>query len=199
MPSNLEAHVGIDYGSKMAGTTVIASADEQGQIVFTQSQKKQDADKMIETWLSQHSIKTVFIDAPLSLPMVYKTGAPEGNYFYRKADQELRAMSPMFLGGLTARAMRLKANLNQYKCKLYEVYPGQLAKHLDLPSDLYKKDKSNISDLTEGLVNNFSLSLVKIPENWHQFDALLAYISGLRFSKQEHLVFGESSEGLIII
>ncbi len=199
MPSKVEAHIGIDYGSKMAGTTVIASADEHGQIVFTQSQKKQDADKMIETWLSQHPIKMVFIDAPLSLPLVYKTGAPEGNYFYRKADQELRAMSPMFLGGLTARAMRLKAQLGQQNCQLFEVYPGQLAKHLGLSPDLYKKDKSNIADLTEDLINNFSLSLVKIPENWHQFDALLAYISGLRFSKQEHLAFGESSEGLIII
>lgn len=199
MPDSLAPHVGIDYGSKMAGTTVIAALNEHAQIVFTQSQKKKDADLMIQTWLAAHPIKVVFIDAPLSLPMVYQTPSPEGNYFYRKADQDLRAMSPMFLGGLTARAMRLKANLSLQKCQLYEVYPGHLAKHLSLPPDLYKKDKSNIPALTKQLVDNFSLHLAKIPENWHQFDALLAYISGLRFAKQEHLTFGELPEGLIII
>ncbi|MEM6380094.1 MAG: DUF429 domain-containing protein, partial [Bacteroidota bacterium] len=140
MQVNPNPHVGIDYGSKMAGTTVIAFARADGKIEFYQSEKKKDADKMIETWLMEHSIKLVFIDAPLSLPKVYQKPTASGNYFYRKADAELRAMSPMFLGGLTARAMRLKAVLSEEACQLFEVYPGQLAKHLELPKEKYKKD-----------------------------------------------------------
>ena len=95
--------------------------------------------------------------------------------------------------------MRLKAVLSAKACQFFEVYPGQLARHLDLPKQEYKKDKVHLSNLTAHLIQCFSIELAKIPENWHQFDALLAYISGLRFARKEHLSIGENSEGLIIV
>lgn len=198
MTKNNSEHIGVDYGSKLAGTTVLAFKKEE-QVHFFQSKKKQDADVLIESWLSTSSVKIVFIDAPLSLPIVYKDQSLGQNYFYREADQDLKAMSPMFLGGLTARAMRLKAHLIEKDYTIHEVYPGQLAKHLNLPKDLYKKDKAAINSLSGRLEQEFQLELAKMPENWHQFDALLAYISGLRFLRQEHLSFGQAQEGVIII
>ncbi|MFY8020692.1 MAG: hypothetical protein ACOVP1_05820, partial [Bacteroidia bacterium] len=38
---------GIDYGSKLAGTTAIAMLDEKRNFSFIQSQKNEDADEMI--------------------------------------------------------------------------------------------------------------------------------------------------------
>ena len=103
-------HIGIDYGSKMAGTTVIAYL-KSGKLHFAQSQKKKDADLFVENWVAQHQPRAIFLDAPLSLPGVYTEPEAYDDYFYRAGDRLLRAMSPMFLGGLTARAMRLSRRL----------------------------------------------------------------------------------------
>ena len=97
---------GIDYGSKLAGTTCIAWMKE-GQLKIIQSAKNQDADEWIITQLDNESIDQIFMDAPLSLPPAFHDPLSD-EFFYRAADRELKAMSPMFLGGLTARAMRLK-------------------------------------------------------------------------------------------
>lgn len=43
------------------------------------------------------------------------------------------------------------------------------------------------------------LRFEKYPKNQHQFDALLAWISGYRFINQQHSIFGEAQEGLIIV
>ena len=97
-------HIGIDYGAKLAGTTAICF-EQSGQLKIWQSEKKKDADKFVQESIKQLQPTTVFIDAPLSLPLAY-FGEGE-NYFYRECDKILKGMSPMFLGGLTARAMRL--------------------------------------------------------------------------------------------
>lgn len=93
---------GVDYGSKLAGTTVITFLS-QNQLVTYQSPKGKNADDWLKNLLSTQKIGTIYIDAPLSLPSAY-CGKGD-NFHYRKADQMLHAMSPMFLGGLTARAI----------------------------------------------------------------------------------------------
>jgi predicted nuclease with RNAse H fold len=106
----LKKIVGIDYGAKLAGTTV-AAWNENGSLHWKCSGKKQDADKWLEEKLLQLRPDLIFMDAPLSLPGVYSGQGTD--YFYREGDRALGAMSPMFLGGLTARAMQLKANLTE--------------------------------------------------------------------------------------
>lgn len=89
-------HLGIDYGSKLAGTTAICY-QEGDALTIIQSEKKQDADRFINDTVESLKPEQIFIDAPLSLPAAYFGNGDD--YFYRDCDRQLKAMSPMFLGG----------------------------------------------------------------------------------------------------
>lgn len=193
--------IGIDYGSKLAGTTAIAFLKEDLQIGFEISEKKRDADQFILDWITKNEVDHIFLDAPLSLPGVYQNLNGYEDYFYRNSDKELKSMSPMFLGGLTARAMRLQNALERKKLKVFEVYPGYLAKILELRKFEYKKSTQNISDNLVALFKfmDSEFMLARNPENWHEFDALLAFFIGWRFTQGQHLSFGNSEEGIIIV
>ena len=190
---------GIDYGSKLAGTTVIAYLKD-GKAQFLQTKKKQDADQFILEKLAVLNIQKVFLDAPLSLPGVYRGLLGYEDFFYRKGDKLLRAMSPMFLGGLTARAMRLHRQLQANNIEVLEIYPAQLAQRLQLSDLNYKKKTENIAGVVAHLATllpySFDASIIK---NWHQVDALLALYSGWRYEQDEHEVFGAVEEGQIVI
>ncbi len=191
---------GVDYGSKLAGTTVIAHL-LNGSIRLYQSQKKKDADAFLRNWVKEQAPSHLFLDAPLSLPGVYTMPSLYDDYFYRKADRELRAMSPMFLGGLTARAMRLKKEWSDTDIRLVEIYPAKLADLLLIRALGYKKQKAQLERVLEKMapaLHGFEWSPSEI-DNWHQVDALLALMSGLRFLKDEHLAFGEEKEGIIVV
>lgn len=189
---------GVDYGSKMAGTTVIAIYEEGKPIHFYQSEKKKDADSYLLQRIEEFELKEIFLDAPLSLPGRY-SGVPGcEDYFYRKGDKELRAMSPMFIGALTARAMKFRDHLEEKEVIVREIYPAALAKVLNLKDLGYKKEKENISKCLEVLYGKFQFHLGQAPENWHQFDALLAVGSGLRYKLKEHIFVGDEAEGGII-
>lgn len=202
----LSSFAGIDYGSKTSGNTIICHHNGQ-QIHFYNADKK-DADAFIIDWITRrqttqnHSvIKAIFLDAPLSLPGVYQSIKDFPNYHYRQCDIALSAMSPMFLGGLTARAMELKQHLrHKTNIDTYEVYPKALAQHL-LPELYHKKLTVNeMSYLCEVLTKAVpSLTLAEPPATQHQFDAVLAWVSGYRFMNQQHLVFGDIREGIIIV
>lgn len=190
----MKTFAGIDYGSKLAGTTVICYKTE-GRLTFRQSEKKKDADAFIEQQLQALNLEVVFIDAPLSLPMVYQNPMQGDDFFYRTCDRDLQAMSPMFLGGLTARAMKLRHR--NASIEFYEAYPAALARNLEINSLGYKKDKQHIHMLAEKLQQFYSLEFETMPQNWHQFDALLAYLIGLRFERGEAESFGNPDEGLV--
>ncbi len=190
---------GIDYGSKLAGTTAIAAL-EPGGLSFWQSKPKQDADRFILEWAAEFRPERAFLDAPLSLPGIYRYPEQYQDHFYRQGDQALRAMSPMFLGGLTARAMRLKNQLESMGVEVLEVYPAHLAKLMSLDVLQYKKGLPQIAAILPIL----SAQLPGQPQvpplpSWHQVDALLALISGIRYLKGEHQAFGDPQEGLIIV
>ena len=186
---------GVDYGSRLAGTTAICYR-EGDAYVFCQSAKKQDADKFLQDFFSTYDNGLVAIDAPLSLPKVY--GQPDrfSDYHYRKCDREVAAMSPMFLGGLTARAMSL-ANTLRNTMEVVEVYPKLLSMKLNLPQGEYKKDPSSIERLTETVTRESGVTMKKPPQNWHQFDALLACLSGERVRNGTAQAYGDPEEGLI--
>ena len=100
----MSSWIGIDYGAKLSGYTAICF-NQNDILTIQQCLYGKDADKWLKEVLTQHDFESVYIDAPLSLPGKYRALSGYNDFHYRKCDQELRAMSPLFLGGLTARAM----------------------------------------------------------------------------------------------
>ena len=180
---------GIDYGSKMAGTTVVASL-EKDQVELFSAAKKQDADIFISQLVEEKEPELIGIDAPLSLPAVYHENGDD--YFYRQCDKELKAMSPMFLGGLTARAMKLKANLG---IAMVEVYPGALARDLQLNRFDYKLKEADYAEMISLL--HWDANLERMPENSHEFDSILALYITWKLENDQALQVGRLDEGLI--
>lgn len=182
-------HIALDYGSKLAGTTAVCF-EKNKRLHLLQSAKKQDADEWLRRLIAEKKPDAVYIDAPLSLPGIYRG---EGcDYFYRAADRALGAMSPMFLGGLTARAMQLRAGFPELP--FYEIYPAQLVRTLFPGTFFYKKD---LPTFFEKLAERLPFSFENEPANWHQADAALAWLSGWRHGNGEALAFGEAGEGVI--
>lgn len=190
--------IGIDYGSKLAGTTVVAFANDSNLIEFKTSEKKKDADKFLIKTVEALQPEYIFLDAPLSLPGVYTNSQQFEDYFYRKGDKILKGMSPMFLGGLTARAMRLKHHFENQGKKVIEIYPAIHAQRMDLKAYNYKKQLQYIPDVLAILQHNLPLKVNwKTIKTWHQVDALLAYYAGFRYSKGDAESFGDAEEGMI--
>lgn len=185
--------IGIDYGSKLAGTTVICY-NNNNKIQTLQSEKKKDADAMILKFCDSYNPKLIFIDAPLSLPSAYFNDTAS-DYFYREADKVTQAMSPMFIGGLTARAIKLKNALQAQNREVIETYPRQLVKHLSL-EHFYKKD---IKDFLQALETKIAMPNLPEVDNWHSVDAILAYSSAQRFTEGKSELFGNPEEGVIYI
>jgi predicted nuclease with RNAse H fold len=185
--------VGIDYGSKLAGTTVIAYVKAK-QLHIIQSEKKQDADKWLQEQIALIKPSYIMMDAPLSLPLAYF--GDSDNYFYRECDKAMSAMSPMFLGGLTARAMRLCSSWEDLK--VIETYPGYLARKI-LKIDDYNKKIPYKGQLNQYLSDLLAMDIHEDPINWHQVDAILCWYSGSRYNSNINEVFGDEKEGLIIV
>ena len=196
---------GIDYGSKLAGTTVITLFNQaDGTIHTTSSAIKQDADKLIlQTIESQNGQGLIMLDAPLSLPAVYLDRfGKEQDYFYREADRVLGAMSALFLGGLMARAMKLSSQLSQKGNLVLETYPKQVVqKVLTTPFD-YKQGKgpteSDIEILNQAIAPHCQSRLGTM-HTWHQFDSSLCLLAGLRKTADLAIPFGNRLEGQIWI
>ena len=136
----------------------------------------------------------VFMDAPLSLPGVYRQLPGCHDYFFREADRALRAMSPLFLGGLTARAMQLAATTPD-AITFYETYPSAVARLLQLEAVGYKK---TLPPVVEALQQICPVPFLPAEvTSWHHADALLAWMAGERFQRQVHITYGVPDEGQI--
>ncbi len=196
--ANLSNIVGIDYGSKLAGTTVIAYLDDNNSVSFLTSEKKKDADKFILKSIEILKPKYIFLDAPLSLPGVYTMPEKYDNYFYRIGDKVLKGMSPMFLGGLTARAMRLRKELEKQDVQVLETYPAIHAQRFELKQLNYKKKVQYTAAVVDFLEEQFTFQFNREQiKSWHQVDALMAFYTGFRFINNEIEQFGAVDEGLI--
>ncbi|WP_439883124.1 hypothetical protein ACSX1A_08115 [Pontibacter sp. MBLB2868] len=201
MQLEVPRHMGIDYGSRLAGTTAVAMV-QNGLLEVWQSTRGQDADKWLLNLTKALKPNTVFIDAPLSLPKVYAADdafTSGSEYFYRVCDKEVQAMSPMFLGGLTARAIRFRVTLAEQGLPALETYPSQLAKLLFEHLPGYKKDPEALPVFTEALQSLLPVSIAASPSNWHQFDSLLAWFSGFRHLQGQSILYGDAREGRIIV
>lgn len=194
--ANYNCIAGIDYGSKLAGTTAISILKNQ-EIIVRQSAKKQDADLLLENLIKEYNPEIIGFDAPLSLPGIYTNQKDKTDYFYREADRQLKAMSPMFLGGLTARAMTLKAKLETNKSKFIETYPAKIAEGLGLKELGYKKEKESISSCLEVLQHQLPYMIKVEVTNWHAFDSALALLGAYKYTKNSAQKVGNENEGVI--
>lgn len=211
MPSSLPLIIGIDFGSRYAGTTVIAVAStRRGKITNVElisTRRGEDSDHVILSSVRNivsnvNPTKiTVGIDAPLSLPMATRKvrPAPESDFLFRKCDRELEAMSPLFLGGLTGRAMKLAATLQaMFGAEILEVYPAALADTLTIRGYREgKRGKIIPNDVREAI--HHLLPLAPTPQSYHELDALLALLSVLRFLNKTAKRFGSRREGMITV
>lgn len=187
-------HFGIDYGANLAGTTAVCFK-EQDKLLLSCSKKKKNADLFLTEMMVKYQPNLVFIDAPLSLPKAYYG---DGNDFhFRKADRLTQAMSPMFLGGLTARAIALKSA--HQSIKFYETYPKMLIKNTPSIGQHYNKKTKLREEIIAVLADILPFALAEKPKNWHEFDAIIAWYSGYRFLNEEAEIFGDPSEGRIIV
>ena len=189
---------GVDYGSKTSGFTCAAIIHD-GAISVHQATKNKDADKWLKDLLEPLKPNVIGIDAPLSIPGALREIDGFTNYHYRKADLEAKAMSPMFLGGLTARAIELAHWLRQTTAsKVIEVYPKLTAQELQLDSKRYKKDKVFLQEAKDALASDtgWNLDAVEV-DNWHQYDALMALRTAELYINEKANVLGDKAEGLI--
>jgi predicted nuclease with RNAse H fold len=192
---------GIDFGAKLSGTTVVARLYEHNKVDFHTVSKGRDADEFLGGFFENNpDLWLAYIDAPLSLPAVYQNGLGEGDYFFREADRRTGAMSPMFLGGLTARAMQLRVRAEKLGIKLVETYPAKLAEVFKLEEKGYKKGEGSKQEIAMeiGKRLNFSFDKANIV-SWHHVDALLALASAKRFEMQAAMTYGNPQEGVIIV
>lgn len=192
---------GIDYGSKLSGNTVIAIL-QINKIYFLDVDAGTDADEFIFRAAAHFKPDIIFLDAPLSLPSVY-CGGNGTDYHFREADKQLCAMSPMFLGGLTARAIQLKNKLEaEINTKVYETYPKAIAHSYQLKERGYKQQKKQLISCSNHLRSNLNASLFidcQDIKTWHHLDALLALFGAMRFVTGRALPYGNKNEGLIYV
>lgn len=189
--------LGIDYGSKTSGFTAAASYSSKGVVDVYQSEKGKNADAWLLDLTQELKPKFIAIDAPLSLPGVYRNPRSFDNYHYRECDRKTGAMSPMFLGGLTARAMQLTSKLKSLGMEsIIETYPKMVCSTLGLDMTRYKKDAGYLQEL------NFSDYLTETRvrdtiKNWHQWDALMALYACVKHQKGTASTLGNPKEGII--
>lgn len=184
--------IGIDFGAKLAGTTAITFL-ENNHLQTVQSEKKKDADKFCNSQVSSLHPDFIMIDAPLSLPLAYFGKGDD--YFYREADRELKAMSPLFLGGLTARAMQLAAAWRKQNILVYECYPRMIEMRA---FGLSSKNKIALEQtictfLAQKGIGIAAQSFLTA----HALDSVLAWISGYRLAQEAVIKTGNPLEGEI--
>lgn len=194
--NNWQGAAGADYGSKLAGTTVLACW-EAGRIMLLRSKKGADADAFLLQEITQRRLHTLMLDAPLSLPGVYRALPGCEDYFYRACDRSTGAMSPMFLGGLTARAMRLAAQLRAGGAAVVESYPAWIARLLGLGGLHYKEGKAPSDGFCAALQALMPEAALPSLPDWHSADALLCLLSARRYLCAEAQCAGQAEEGEI--
>jgi len=190
---------GVDYGKKLTGNTVICERREK-EISFFKAEKNKDADRFIINRIGESSPDRIFIDAPLSLPGAYYDEKRYDDFFFRQCDQQIRGMSPMFLGGLTARAIRLKSIVSAMNIPLMEAYPGGLSRQLKLKDYGYRRGKEKLEACAAIIMESAQLELDNRQiHSWHHIDALLALVTAIRHEQGLSYTFGDPDEGLVYI
>jgi predicted nuclease with RNAse H fold len=185
--------IGIDYGAQLAGTTVICSR-ERGLFRFERSIKGQETDPWMMQRVAEMNPSAVYMDAPLSLPAAYYDKGTD--HFFRLADRETGGMSPMFLGGMTARAIKAATHWRANGINVFEAYPSALVRmewdYLKIP-----KRRTIPQHHLRLMAGMFHLP-PPAPKDRHEADAWLCWLVGHRHQHGQARTFGDHSEGLIL-
>ncbi|MFN7012828.1 MAG: hypothetical protein ACK4ON_01005 [Bacteroidia bacterium] len=190
--------LGIDLGNKGSGNTALCYL-LNNTLQLHQIKKGKDEFSIILDVIDKYSIRLVCIDAPLSLPRVYFDKNKFNDYMYRECDKACKAMSPMFVGAFTARAIQLKNMLENKKSQVIEVYPKKLVETINLTAYYPNKKENKVpNELILNLKKEIPYNFCK-PETLHQLDALICWQSGFRYLNKKHLEFGHKKEGIIIV
>ncbi|MBK9291719.1 MAG: hypothetical protein IPM52_08855 [Bacteroidetes bacterium] len=195
-PERVTMHFGIDYGARFAGTTAVCF-DLGSSLLILQAAKKQDADAFCRDQISARKPSFVMIDAPLSLPRVYTKPrdavfSPEDDYFFREADRQLGAMSPMFLGGLTARAMQLSAFFAAQGIPFFETWPSRLRSYFGSEN----RPECDVLAAQLKKLTGFELVADKAISP-HGIDSALAWFAGWLKMHGRSNVYGSEAEGVV--
>ncbi|MEZ4755278.1 MAG: hypothetical protein R2817_00455 [Flavobacteriales bacterium] len=186
--------IGIDLGARFAGTTVLCTR-ERGLFVFERVAKGEDVDQWLEQRIKELAPQAIYIDAPLSLPAAYFGKGDD--HFFRRADRLAGGMSPMFLGGLTARAIRLAAQWRGRGIAVHEVYPAALIRqewdYLKIPAG-----RSIPPHKLRLMAGMFALP-PPFARDRHEADAWLCWLSGFRHRSGMAKLIGDQEEGAILV
>ncbi|MBL8000445.1 MAG: hypothetical protein JNL05_00670 [Flavobacteriales bacterium] len=186
-------HVGIDFGARSAGNTAVCV--REGELFrFHRSEKGADGDAWLEELIDRLRPSAIYIDAPLSLPAVYQGRGSD--HFFRAADREAGGMSPMFLGGLTARAMALAARWRNAGIEVHEAYPSALIRHAW--EGLRIRPGAPIKPSQLRIMAGMVLMPPPSPADRHEADAWLCWVIGHRHRTGKALKYGAPDEGLIL-
>lgn len=181
---------GLDFGAGLSGTSVLAIWDG-GQVWLERERRGKPVDPWLLNRLRELKPEVLAIDAPLSLPGAYSGRGRD--FHFRRSDRLLGAMSPMFLGGLTARAMALRAATRDLHTRWVETYPSQVAllrlgRHRTDRETLYRDLQAQWPDAS-----------LPVPEDQHRMDALLALWVARLVREHRAVFFGDPREGIIAV
>lgn len=186
-------HLGIDFGARHSGNTALCRR-ERGLFVFERVAKGLDSDEWVEHRVLELAPTAVYIDAPLSLPGAYFGRGSD--HFYREADRLAGGMSPMFLGGLTARAIRLAEGWRKAGIAVHEAYPSAFVRRswefLSISAG------KAIPKHTLRLMAGMCLLPPPDPKDRHEADAWLCWVIGHRHQQGEARALGRADEGVIL-
>jgi uncharacterized protein len=188
------SHIGIDFGARTAGNTVICYL-ERGLFRFLHSEKDSDGDAWLENTVAGLRPGAIYLDAPLSLPAAYNGAGTD--FFFRVADHHAKGMSPMFLGGLTARAMRLAAQWRAQGILVHEVYPAALIRRSW--ESLNVEPRKAIPRTKLRIMAGMIAMPPPEPSDRHEADAWLCWVSGHRHLRGEAVAYGKEEEGVILV
>ncbi len=193
---------GIHFGSKLSGNTVI-SLIKQNKIYFLDVDKEVDADIFIYNAAKHFKPDVIFMNAPLSLPGVFSNKVDCDDHEYRSADKEICSISPMIIGGVTARAIALKKKLeSELNTKVYETCSKAQAHNYELMKMGYKTTQLRLHSCRNHLESKLNPRLMfccQDVKSWDHIDAMLSLITAMRFVTGQALPYGNPDEGLIYV
>jgi predicted nuclease with RNAse H fold len=186
--------IGIDLGARFAGTTVLCMR-ERGLFTFERINKGEDVDSWLTQRVTELHPEAIYMDAPLSLPGAYFGRGDD--HFFRAADRLAGGMSPMFLGGLTARAIRLAAQWRACGIDVHEVYPAALIR-LEWSYLKIQGGRAIPPHKLRLMAGMFALPPPATRDR-HEADAWLCWLSGHRHRSGRSKTIGDEQEGVILV
>lgn len=187
--------VGIDLGGRTTGKTALSFLDTDLNEIKNYSreyisERCGKSDKELIRFVESFNADVIGIDAPLSLP-----DFKSENYLYRNCDKKLKALSPMTLGEITARAIHIKENLS---CKdIFEVYPKTLLELHKINHKGYKRDQNLQNFIWSFLKDYYDLKFPNIEMNEDNLDSILAVLILYHFYNKKYEIVNDAPPFLI--